>query len=553
MYLSPDSIGGAPMLSPQSSPTTHTVAPGETLLQIADTYGVTPQALREANPELFRDTWRQDEAQQAGRADPIFHGDTLNIPAAPMSVTEGSIDSPYDAGHGTSKSEYAGAVGSVKVMHNPGDNVTRATQTNETGADSIFKISNEVSVEVGWTKKDGSTEFSVVGANVTLVRAEGRAGPFEAEGAIGIGFRARYKVILPGENHDPAQVAQINPFDPSTIPPGASVIMDGQQYEQTDLAGSFKHIGGESQVKDARGSAYVITRDPHSNQVTVMKGPCSALESFSGGGLRFNQHGVEASISVGGQTNVSDSTLRTARFDLDSSEGRAAYERFVVTGRAEQGEPGVEGVATVQRLDVSSQGRIKLHLATGAAELEGDIAMGGANAGSVIQTTHPDGSIALTREFSYGDNVPLTVTQYFDAHGNEVRSERTYEYTVDTGGQGNHSAQQINWVLSGGVTESGPAQPGQKLKLTFTEAEMQSLNAKAEKAGDTMPQIAHFTDDGDGRSASTLQFAIGMARNMNQNKYGFAGTLLDISDAADGHAGRGFVRLDMDVRRHVPG
>ncbi|ALN65410.1 lysM domain protein [Lysobacter antibioticus] len=558
MHLSASQLGYVPSVTPQTEPTTHQVAHGETLPAIADQYGVTPQALRAANPELFQDKWRLDEAQQSGRADPIFYGDTLRIPAAPMSVTAEPMESPYEASHGTSNSEFSAGMGSVKIAYNPGDNATKVTVTNEAAVEGSsrvgFKISTESSLEIGWVVKEGKTEFTVTGANVNKTHAEARSGQLEAEVSVGAGFRARYKVILPGGDHDPKEVAKINPFDPSTIPLGATVIMDGQYYTQTEIAGSFRHVGGESEIKDASGVSYSITRTG-SNQVQIMKGPSASIEAYNGGGVRFKgAGGVEGSLTVGQQINVGDSMMRTATFDLDSAAGRSAYANFVATGEAEHGAPGVSDVATVHRLDVSSQGRLKLKLSAGEAEVEGDIALRASTTGTYTQTTYPDGSIALTSEFKYGNNVPLKVTQRFDAEGNEVRSERTYEYTVDTSGLGNHSAQQINWVLSGGASESGPAIPGEKVKLTFSEGEMRALNAQAEKAGDTYApgnSIASLTDDGDGHSRSTFAFAVGLSRTSNQDKYGFANSLLEISYAADGHMSRGdFDRISMDVEKH---
>ncbi len=61
-------IDGGGIASPQNHPQTHTVAAGEKLSDIADRYGVTPQAIREANPDIFQDpsARRRDNAENGG-------------------------------------------------------------------------------------------------------------------------------------------------------------------------------------------------------------------------------------------------------------------------------------------------------------------------------------------------------------------------------------------------------------------------------------------------------------------------------------------------------
>src|SRR5688500_7606556 len=85
--------GGGPVAQPRNQPQTHTVAPNETVNDIAQRYGVTPQAIRNANPDIFLDPSprRRDNAENGG--DVVWSGDVLTIPAASQSVTEDPIDS----------------------------------------------------------------------------------------------------------------------------------------------------------------------------------------------------------------------------------------------------------------------------------------------------------------------------------------------------------------------------------------------------------------------------------------------------------------------------
>lgn len=540
---------------PRNEPTTHQVAHGDTFDGIADQYGVTPQALREANPDLFRDKWRQDEAQQAGRSDPIFYGDVLNIPAAPLSVTRDPIQNPHEANHGSTSSEYTFATDNLAITHSPGDGMTRGTVKSEAGFEGLrgieFKMTREASLEVQQKSKDGYTEFTVTGGYVTMAGVSAQRGIFEGEVAAGVGMRVRYKVIVPGDNQSKEMVAGINPFDPSTVPPGATVIVDHQNYRRTDAAGSVRHIGSESQIIEAEGMSFSVSRAKDGGSVQVMIGPSSALENYGVAGLRIKKAGFEATVAVGAQVNVGESKVHTATFDLKQPGAATAFNGFLAHGELPADLPGVSDVATVQRLDLSQQGRMKIKLAGMGAELEADLAINPPKTGTCTKTTYPDGSFAVNTEVKYGDNVPLSVTQRFDVQGNEIRSERTYEFSVDTGGKDNQAAKQINWVASGGDSDRGDAVPGKTVRLVFTEAQMRELSRKAEKAGDTlMPNndIELLAGDGDGNTRSTWDFAMAMARNNGQDSYGFANSLLEISDAADGNLKAGtFVAIDMQV------
>ena len=550
--------GGGPVYQPQTQPSTYKVGYNETVAEIADKFGITPQALREANPQLFSDKARRDEARMIGQTDPIFHGDDLNIPAAPQSVTQDPMSSPYKATHGAPTSEYSAGNANGNITWNPGAGSVKLTgklehtPAGQDGNKVQFKVKAEGELAMSIANKNGNTEIQVTGAEVTLLNAKGGVGgknAIEGEASSGEGFRARYKVILPGENQNPATAATINPFDPTTIPKGATVIMDGQDYQQTELAGSFRHIGFETKIKDGEGVSYSVTKvdDTH---VQVMSGPNKAFEAFNGAGLRFDK----GSVMLGRQDNLGESNVRTATFDLANPDGQAAYAHFNATGEVAHQTPGVSDVASIERFDFSSQGRLQAKIKPfGSAEFKADIALNSPNTGTFTQTTYPDGSVALTSQVKYGDNVPLNLTQRFDAQGTEILSERTYEFTVNTGGaNGANVAKMLNWAASGGASQDGAIHANQTVKLTFTEAQMTALNRQADKAGDTlggMSQPSLMAHDYDGNSVSNYQFSVSMARNLNQNDYGFAKGLFEISDGADGNiAKRNYERIDMDVK-----
>ena len=582
--MATDGGGGIYIPPPKAEPQTHVVAATDTVQTLADRYGVTPQALRAANPDVFRDPspLRRHEAQ--GDGNPLLTGETIHIPAASQSIVQdpASSDRVPSPIYPSTNSEYTvGAEGpnaAGSVTWNPGDGSVKVTaaqittppgQTDQSPVQ--YSARTETAVTGGRLNKtiDGEpyVEFTVEVQFTQSMTAEARGqtsrGVVEGEASVGAGTRARYKVLLPGENASVEAAARVNPFDPTTIPDGATVMMDGQNFTQGSLAASFRHIGFQTNVTEAAGVTYAVTRE--GNAVRVTMGPNQAVEAFNGLGLRSQI----ATAMLGRQDNLGGSSLGTATFDLSNPDGQAAYAHFVATGQVAHETPGVSGVATIERVDYSSQQRLQVELGPVQADLAG-----AKNTGTFVRTTYPDGSWTATSELQYSGNVPLQVTQRFDASGAEVTSERTYEFKVST----DHSvdlswwdnmwgrsdaeaeasletshAQLLNWAFTGG-NDSGPAKPGETMVITFTEAQMQALHgqttaaAAADESG--LDTLRLLTGGEDGMPVSdTLDFAVAMARNLGGDNYGFAERLFQISSGADGDlANRDYARIDADVR-----
>lgn len=540
--------GGGPVAQPQNHTQSHTVAAGEKLSDIADRYGVTPEAIREANPQIFENPSprRRDDAMNGG--DVMWSGDELTIPAASQSVTEDPIDSSsVNPGFPSPDSEYSAG----NVTFNPADGTIKLTQEQQAelansrkqdpfgidkpGTSGVqFELTNKREYTAGFANKNGNTEVSVEFVADVGVKGSAEAGGkggLEIEAGVSAGTRFKYKVILPGENRNPAIAATIDPTDPSTIPDGATITMDGQSFENTAFAGSFKHIATQSNHLEASGVTYSVTR--HGDSVTVLTGPTEVIESFQGLGGKWG----DLTAIVGRQDILSDAKLQAATFDLNDPSSQAAYEHFLWSGQIAHETPGVSNVQTIERVDVSSQTRLKLEAGPFGVDLAGQ-----RNTGAFVKTTYPDGSYSYAINLQYSDNVPLQVTQRFDASGNEIVSERTYAFTIEAG---ETEAFFLNEAWSGQFRGSGPAQEG-KVTVTFTEAQLGDLMQQTHGA------IQATAVDGQPTSASTdlqllvggyngmptqsnLDFAINLVRSLGTgHPYLFAETLSRISDGADG-------------------
>lgn len=531
-----------PPPQPRPEPYAYTTRHGETINSIARDAGVDPADLRGANPQLGADA----DAE-------VAQGTELQIPAAAQSVLDADPPgSDFNPTYPSPNSEYSvggeGANNGGSLTWNPGDGSIKGTyerietppgQTEDAAVQ--FSARQETAVTLGQVNKDGKTEFTVEVQFTSSVRAEasGRTsrGTVEGEAETGAGTRARYKVVLPGENQTPEAAARVNPFDPTTIPVGATVTLDGQNFTQTELAGSFRHIGFETNVTEATGASYSVTRvDADNIQVTM--GPNEAVEAFNGFGLSSDI----ATAMLGRQDNLGFSSVNTATFDLSNPDGQAAYAHFVGTGEVAHQTPGVTDVAQIGRLDFSSQTRAQLELGPLSADLAG-----AQNTGSRVDITYPDGSFTSVIQLQYSGNAPLQITQRFDTDGTEIASERTYQFTIDTdrpsynwwqrniegrseSGEENNLAQLLNITFTGDQ-DSSLVSPGAKVTIELTEAQMQALQSQSRQvAGADQNLGGRNSLDLAAEEGSTLDFSVAIARNLGFSEpFGLVDQLWSIS------------------------
>lgn len=522
-----------PPPQPRAEQYAYTSRYGDTVDSVARDAGVDPADLQAANPTLGSDPQAEIEA-----------GTELTIPAAPQSVLYSDpLSSDFNPTYPSPNSEYSvsgeGQNNGGSITWNPADGSVKGTyehfetppgQTED--APVQFKASQETAVTLGQVNKDGNTEFTVEVQFTNSLQAEGSSrtsrGTVEGEASVGAGTRARYKVVLPGENQNPEAAARVNPFDPTTIPVGATVTLDGQNFVNSELAGSFRHIGFKTNLTEAEGASYSVHRvDENSVQVTM--GPNEAVEAFNGIGLRSEI----ATAMLGRQDNLGGSTVRTATFDLSNPDGQAAYSHFTATGEVAHETPGVSDVATIERVDYSSQTRLQLELGPLGADLAG-----AQNTGAFVKTTYPDGSYAYVSNVQYSGNVPLKITQRFDAQGDEIVSERRYEYTVKAD---ENNEQLLNLAITGDYERagSGPVESGKTVTLTFTEEQMQDLVGMTSRYAEEAPSsdeailLGYMEPDGSRPTPKPFDFAISLARNLNNDDFGFAEKLFSIADGGD--------------------
>lgn len=390
------------------------------------------------------------------------------------------------------------------------------------GIDTKSTVTGGIKTEKGVTTYSASTDVSAtLNAGVSSKQAGLKVGVTE-------GIKSSFSVAMPESAAKLADLAKVNPFDAESMPKGTKISMDGSTYSGTEFEATFRNIAVQTKVTNEKGAATVIEKTGD-HAVRVTAGPKEAVEAYNGVGVDFDV----ARIMLGRNDKLSSATLKTAEFDLSTAEGKAGYNDFLATGNLpKDNASGITGVSTIEKIDYSSQSKLDAKL--GPLNLS----VGGAkNTGNQIVTTYPDGSVSRTTDLQYSGNVPMTLSQKYDANGKEILSERRYDYTIKADG---NIAQMLNVAQAGDLKQAhdGAIQPGQTVVLGYTEGEMRELMQDAQSAvsgNPMMRDLGILTQDYNGTFVDSPQdFAIGLARNMGGDDYGSAKRLYDISTWASG-------------------
>ncbi|MDR6992015.1 LysM peptidoglycan-binding domain-containing protein [Luteimonas sp. 3794] len=540
--------------APTAEPLRHTVQPAESLVQIANQYGVSTQDLLKANPQI-------------SNPDMVYPDDALVIPSrvtdsssqgvsisntggiSANQSTRSDARTTYTSDAGTVHQSTTSTSGNVSVNPDAGSvTASGGVAFNESvksangygvsfGGGANASISGSVNTANGVTTYKASSDVSVfLKGGVSTPQAGLELGRTD-------GIRASYQVAMPADaGVDPLSV---NPFDPQSMPVGATVTMNGSDYTTNEFKATFRNIATQTKVTDETGVSTVVARTGE-DTVRVTAGPTEAVKAYNGVGVEF---GI-GNIMLGRNDSLSGATLRTAEFDLSNEAGQAAYNDFLATGTLPDANGGgVANVATVERLDYSSQTNLSAKL--GPVNLSLD---GAKNTGNMVVTTHADGSIERSVDLQYSGNVPMNISQRWDAAGNEIADARVYSFDVQVDA---NNVQLLNAALSGGL-DGAPVAEGQTVTLGFSETQMNALAGQTAAAVDNGAHMSlgnllgYMNTDGSYPTPAAWDFALSLGRNLGNSDYGLSERLFSISDGSTngGFGDRSFARIDASVTPH---
>ena len=188
---------------------------------------------------------------------------------------------------------------------------------NAKGYGVSFGINAEASVVANQKTENGVTTFTVeADASVTV---EGGVNTPKAGLTVAHteGIRGEYSVAMPEAAAEGVDPKTVNPYDPSSMPTGTVITMNGEHYSSNEFEATFKNIAVATKIEEASGVSVAIEKTGE-NTVRVTAGPTEAIEAYNSVGVDF---GI-ASASLGRTDNLDSATLKTAEFEPPASPRR---------------------------------------------------------------------------------------------------------------------------------------------------------------------------------------------------------------------------------------
>lgn len=270
----------------------------------------------------------------------------------------------------------------------------------------------EVSVGTSSVTESENGDMVTVSLQVTAAaQASGEfdAGVVEGGGAVFAGGRVSVEVTMGREQYEAWRSGElttpINPMDPSTMPPGTGVMIRAEAVEGSEfdaaLTRRYAGVFGSTSHVESEGIAVGISNvsnpdDPSSNVVRVVVGPTQGVSNEMQLGVKLEGGGITASASLG-RTDTSQSyDLVVADFDMNTAEGRAAYDHFLRSGELPQESGSGVRLGTLQQTDDTSTASIGVEVEI--EQGEGSVTAGGAldwgtNAATTRTITWEDGTV----------------------------------------------------------------------------------------------------------------------------------------------------------------
>lgn len=398
---------------------------------------------------------------------------------------------------------------------------------------------------------DGSVTYSKRVDSAYQAGAEAESKIASAEVGVAIGTNLQYQVTVPksGVGAIDPRALTLERMADADIPVGTTLSLDVAAYGSAELAGHYKEIAAEVDVRRESGVGMAVEKTGE-NRVRVTIGPRDALDVYAGAGLSFG--GTDARLLLGLGYQDESSKFKSAEFDLSTPDGRKAYEQFTRSGTVpEQNSPdgkSVTGVRTIETrenaldLSVKFEAEIKgerpradgtvdeiavksenewslarrgssdvvIHNADGSKEIIGTRTLTGPlvpdGSTEIRQKIDKDGNREETLVSKNGDTPWLTVTGKFakDGSGETVRTETHAGTTVEVAkklGPGGvedtaerrytitlpaDDAAALNAAFGRQGQPGAVAEDGKSVVITLTEAEAAQWQQMARDAGAAM-------------------------------------------------------------------
>ncbi|QNN81889.1 hypothetical protein H3H54_11275 [Brachybacterium sp. Z12] len=205
--------------------------------------------------------------------------------------------------------------------------------SEETGGSATLSIGETASVT---EHPDGSLTVTFDASVEGGVEFHGQVKGVEGGIESGVTGKGSFSVTLP-PGSSPADAEGINPYDPDTIPPGASVTVTGELSASVGASLGYRDIAtGKLGISGSEEMVSTISRG-YDGSLIVDQGPGSTQGINAG--LQIGPD--HANVTIEGSSALKTTTLEHTEFD-GSAEGRTAFDAYMFTGeQPDAGSPGV--------------------------------------------------------------------------------------------------------------------------------------------------------------------------------------------------------------------
>jgi hypothetical protein len=306
--------------------------------------------------------------------------------------------------------------GSVSVKCTYSETSTTACMPPDQPGVSV-QTTGEVSVERSQTSlnAEGCPQQTLSVSGKLELSANASAEGAHAGGALDVhlGESTTYSVTVDPDAAEAIEHGDRRPpnaVDPRTIAQGESVQLSHEYYAGVGMEAEYRALKASLGYDEGTRVSSGVERVSPST-IRVMVGD----EDFVRQALSLGVGVDGASISLGGNEELSSGKLHAVDIDISTSAGWAAYQGFLNTGTLPaDGTPGTSDPTSADTINYSDETRIEAEL--------GNITIGGQlgdSEGHRTETRHADGTVDVVTSARVND-VGLAIHRREDAAGNQL-------------------------------------------------------------------------------------------------------------------------------------
>lgn len=397
-----------------------------------------------------------------------------------------------------------------------------STRTSNVTLPQIGGFSGSIQTSRDFTSS--STQVSDGGVTTFTVETKGSLGrKIDGSGhgaTVSIGeashTSSKFSVSVPDDKARAFDPKAFNPLDPSALPVGGSLVIQGSRNGESALKAAFRKLSFETRTTSSAQTSLRVDKLT-TTTVRVTAAPTAVFDRLSKLGLT---HGKLSAFVLAGE-RLEGEALKSTVLDLSTPAGQQAYRALLADGAfpARTG-PGVTALATMEKVAYRHENGLSIN--------GRDFWFGNKTAGQALRTRHADGTVDVTASLQYAGGVPLTLTRRWNPDGSEALDKRQFDYALPL------KTNQV-WRLTELLTGTRPNQRLLKegrYTLRFTDAQLKTLFEATKRAYRANPGVTHLKLV----SQETDHVAFGMAlvRLARSDAESFINRLADIDRGQNG-------------------